>query len=134
VQIISIIIGEGGSGGAVAIATANRVLMLEHSFYSVISPEGCASILWKTASANEQAASAQKLTAQDLLLLGVIDEIIPEPVGGAHRDRSLMISRVIEAVEKWLVKNPAGKNFADEREKRFVSIGVGGDIRPLAKV
>lgn len=80
VPIISVVIGEGGSGGAVAIATANRVLMLEHAFYSVVSPEGCASILWKTAAAKEAAAEAQKLTAQDLFQLGVIDRVIQSPL------------------------------------------------------
>jgi acetyl-CoA carboxylase carboxyl transferase subunit alpha len=98
VPIISVIIGEGGSGGAVAIAAANRVLMLEHSVYSVISPEGCASILWKTSAANELAATAQKLTAQDLMELGVIDKIISEPIGGAHRDKNLTIGNVTESL------------------------------------
>ena len=90
VPIISVITGEGGSGGAVALATGNKVIMLEHSIYSVISPEGCASILWRSADNNEQAANALKLTAQDLLKLNVIDEIIPEPIGAAHRDLSLI--------------------------------------------
>ena len=93
VPIISVITGEGGSGGAVALATGNKVIMLEHSIYSVISPEGCASILWRSADNNEQAANALKLTAQDLLKLNVIDEIIPEPIGAAHRDHdSIMFS------------------------------------------
>ena len=86
VPLISVIIGEGGSGGAVAFATANRVAMLEHSIYSVISPEGCASILWKDAEKMREAAEALRLTAQDLKQLGVTDRIIPEPLGGAHRD------------------------------------------------
>src|SRR5689334_18391473 len=86
VPIISIIVGEGGSGGAVAIAAANRVLMFEHAIYSVISPEGCASILWRTADKAADAAEAMKITAQDQLALGVIDRIVPEPLGGAHRD------------------------------------------------
>ena len=84
--IFSFIIGEGGSGGAVALATGNRVIMLEHAIYSVISPEGCASILWRSANESEKAAESLKLTAQDLLELEVIDEIIKEPRGGAHRD------------------------------------------------
>jgi acetyl-CoA carboxylase carboxyl transferase subunit alpha len=83
---ISIIIGEGGSGGAIALASSNKVIMLENSIYSVISPEGCASILWRDPSKSLQAAEAMKLTAKDLLKLGVIDEIISEPLGGAHRD------------------------------------------------
>jgi acetyl-CoA carboxylase carboxyl transferase subunit alpha len=122
--IISVIIGEGGSGGAVAIATANRVLMLEHSFYSVISPEGCASILWKTGSANELAAKAQKLTAQDLLQLGVIDEIIPEPIGGAHRDKANTIKTVISSVEKHLLDLiDSRENFKERRAEKFINIG-----------
>ena len=85
IPIISLITGEGGSGGAVALATANKVIMLEHSIYSVISPEGCSSILWRSADNNEQAANALKLTAQDLLQFKVIDEIIPEPIGAAQK-------------------------------------------------
>ncbi len=88
--IISVVIGEGGSGGAIAIATANRVLMLEHSIYSVISPEGCASILWRSADKVKESTEALRLTAQDLRKLGVIDEIISEPLGGAHRDYDTM--------------------------------------------
>jgi acetyl-CoA carboxylase carboxyl transferase subunit alpha len=122
VPIISVVIGEGGSGGAVAIATANRVLMLEHSIYSVISPEGCASILWKTASANELAATAQKLTAQDLLALGVIDRIIPEPLGGAHRDKNLTIKSVIEALALELEAVTRIENQRVDRELRFTQL------------
>ena len=84
--VVATVIGEGGSGGAIALAAGDAVLMLEHSIYSVISPEGCASILWKDASHAAQAAEAMRLTAQDLLALRLIDEIVPEPVGGAHRD------------------------------------------------
>jgi acetyl-CoA carboxylase carboxyl transferase subunit alpha len=125
VPIISVVIGEGGSGGAVAIAVANRVLMLEHSIYSVISPEGCASILWKTASANEIAATAQKLTAQDLLRLGIIDEIIPEPLGGAHRDKTRMVKHVLDALSSELLalEQDAG-NFRADRENKFVQMGA----------
>ena len=90
VPLISVIIGEGGSGGAVAFATANRLVMLEHSIYSVISPEGCASILWKDAEKMREAAEALRLTAQDLKTLGICDQIIAEPKGGAHRDLSLI--------------------------------------------
>src|SRR5699024_5740562 len=86
VPMVAAIVGEGGSGGAVALASANRVLMFEHAVYSVISPEGCASILWRTAEKAPQAAEAMKLTAQDLAALSVIDRIVPEPMGGAHRD------------------------------------------------
>jgi hypothetical protein len=88
----AVIIGEGGSGGAVAIATANRVAMLEHSIYSVISPEGAASILWRDSSKAQEAATNMKITAQDLLKFGVIDQIIPEPLGGAHRDPKAAIA------------------------------------------
>ncbi|MDR1208541.1 MAG: acetyl-CoA carboxylase carboxyltransferase subunit alpha [Holosporales bacterium] len=119
VPIISVIIGEGGSGGAVAIATANRVLMLEHSVYSVISPEGCASILWKTATANELAAVAQKLTAQDLMELGVIDKIIPEPLGGAHRDKNLTIKSVAEALAIELDALLRIESIKEDRSAKF---------------
>lgn len=101
VPLISIIIGMGGSGGAIAIATANRILMLENSIYSVISPEGCASILWRSADKAKEAAEALKLTAQDLKQLGVIDEIIAEPTGGAHRD----VLTTIENVDKTIYRN-----------------------------
>ena len=94
VPLVSVIIGEGGSGGAVAFATANRVAMLEHSIYSVISPEGCASILWKASDKMREAAEALRLTAQDLKALGVIDRIVSEPVGGAQRHRDEMFDRV----------------------------------------
>ena len=102
VPLISIIIGMGGSGGAIAIATANRILMLENSIYSVISPEGCASILWRSADKAKEAAEALKLTAQDLKNFGVIDEIIAEPIGGAHRDPSAAIEKVDEAIYRHL--------------------------------
>ncbi|MBK6895127.1 MAG: acetyl-CoA carboxylase carboxyltransferase subunit alpha [Alphaproteobacteria bacterium] len=100
VPIISVIIGEGGSGGAIAIATADRVYMLEHAIYSVISPEGCASILWKTADYAKEAAAALKLTANDLMELKLIDGIIEEPMGGAHRNRSDTILNVANQIEK----------------------------------
>ena len=102
VPIIATIIGEGGSGGAVALATANTILMLENSIYSVISPEGCASILWKDAAKAEQAAGALCLTAQDLLRFGLIDEIVPEPVGGAHRHPIETIEEVGKAIDRYL--------------------------------
>lgn len=125
VPILSVVIGEGGSGGAVAIATANRVLMLEHAFYSVVSPEGCASILWKTAAAKEVAAEAQKLTAQDLFQLGVIDRVISEPLGGAHRDKHGTIRTVLGILEEEL----AGLlerdiDFKKEREMKFMRMGA----------
>jgi acetyl-CoA carboxylase carboxyl transferase subunit alpha len=125
VPIVSVIIGEGGSGGAIAIATANHVIMLEHSFYSVISPEGCASILWKTAKANAQAAVEQKLTAGDLFKFGVIDEIIQEPVGGAHRNKKRTISSVLEQIEEQLGNMTSRENddLRVEREERFLKFG-----------
>ena len=102
VPLVSVIIGEGGSGGAVAFATADRLAMLEHSIYSVISPEGCASILWKDAEKMKEAAAALRLTAQDLLTLGVADRIIPEPRGGAQRDRADTVARVGVAITEML--------------------------------
>jgi len=102
VPIISVVIGEGGSGGAVAIAVADKIYMLEHSTYSVISPEGCASILWRDGSHAKEAAAALKLTAQDLMELKLIDDIISEPVGGAHRNKEKMIKSVGDQIEKGL--------------------------------
>jgi acetyl-CoA carboxylase carboxyl transferase subunit alpha len=103
VPTISIITGEGGSGGAVALAVANNILMLEHAIYSVISPEGCSSILWRTSQKANQAAEALKLTAQDMQKFDIIDEIIPEPTGGAHRDPQLAIKKIGDAVENRLI-------------------------------
>lgn len=102
VPLISVIIGMGGSGGAIAIAAANRILMLENSIYSVISPEGCASILWRSADKAKEAAEALRLTAADLKAMGVIDEIIAEPVGGAHRDTMTAIEKVDESIYRHL--------------------------------
>ena len=125
VPFVSVITGEGGSGGAVAIATADSVLMLEHSVYSVISPEGCASILWRDGARAQDAAKAMKITARDLERLGVVDGIIPEPVGGAHRDPGTAIKRVGAAVLKELDAldglDPAAR-VARRREK-FLDIG-----------
>ena len=95
---VAVILGEGGSGGAIALATANRVLMLEHAIYSVISPEGAASILWRDTTKAQEAATNMKITAQDMVRFGVIDAIIPEPVGGAHRDPSATIAATGEAI------------------------------------
>ncbi|WP_346892470.1 acetyl-CoA carboxylase carboxyltransferase subunit alpha [uncultured Roseibium sp.] len=122
---VSVVIGEGGSGGAIAIATANKVLMLEHAIYSVISPEGAASILWRDSARAQDAATNMKITAQDLLQLGVIDGIIEEPVGGAHRARETVIDRTGSAIETALA-DLAGKS-ADEirkhRREKFLAIG-----------
>ena len=97
---ISIIIGEGGSGGAIALASSNKVIMLEHSIYSVISPEGCASILWRDPTKSLEAAEAMKLTADELLNLKIIDEIIPEPIGGAHRDTDQIADEIKKSILK----------------------------------
>ncbi|WP_234854995.1 acetyl-CoA carboxylase carboxyltransferase subunit alpha [Paracoccus everestensis] len=125
VPLVSVIIGEGGSGGAVAFATANRIAMLEHSIYSVISPEGCASILWKDAERMRDAAEALRLTAQDLKKLGVIDRIIGEPVGGAQRDPAAAIKAVGEEIAAMLAELD-GKKPADlirDRRQKFLDMG-----------
>lgn len=125
VPIITTIIGEGGSGGAVALAFANVVMMLEHAIYSVISPEGCASILWRTRDKKEEAATAQKLTAQDLKKLGVIDTIIPEPLGGAQRGPQAAIQAVGDAIEARL--KPLllldRKAVREQRRQKFLTMG-----------
>ena len=123
VPVLSMIIGEGGSGGAVAFATANFIGMLEHSVYSVISPEGCASILWRTVTKKQEAAVAQKMTAQHLKSFGVIDEIIPEPLGGAHRHREEIIERVGDCLFTQLKLMQGQTNFADKRRKKFLMMG-----------
>jgi len=131
--LISVIVGEGGSGGAVALAAANRVLMLEHSVYSVISPEGCASILWKDAAGKGEnkapdAAEAMKIAAQDLLDLGVIDGVVAEPIGGAHRDPELTIERLGDAVETAIgeVETLSAEDLRARRREKFISIGRAG--------
>lgn len=128
VPVVSIIIGEGGSGGALAFAVANRVAMLEHSIYSVISPEGCASILWKDSQKMREAAIALRLTAQDLKTLDVIDRIIDEPTGGAHRDPVFVIDKVKQALGEMLgelLEFSPEKLLADRREK-FLKMGSHG--------
>ena len=122
IPIISLITGEGGSGGAVALATANRVIMLEHSIYSVISPEGCSSILWRSADNNEQAANALKLTAQDLLQLKVIDEIISEPIGAAHRNPETLYNSILNNLKQSLKQLSflTGDELKNTRKKRFL--------------
>jgi acetyl-CoA carboxylase carboxyl transferase subunit alpha len=128
VPLISVIIGEGGSGGAVAFATANRLVMLEHSIYSVISPEGCASILWKDAEKMREAAEALRLTAQDLKTLGICDQIIAEPKGGAHRDRKATMKTVGATLGKLL--DELGKKSPDrlmkDRRQKFLDMGTKG--------
>jgi acetyl-CoA carboxylase carboxyl transferase subunit alpha len=125
VPVIAAIVGEGGSGGAVALAAANRVLMFEHAIYSVISPEGCASILWRTADKAGEAAEAMKITAADLQALGVIDRIVPEPLGGAHRDRNGAISALKSAiVEELSAADPLSpEDLVARRRARFLAIG-----------
>jgi len=128
VPLVSVIIGEGGSGGAVAFAAANRVLMLEHSIYSVISPEGCASILWKDAEKMREAAAALRLTAQDLLKLGLIDEIVKEPLGGAQRGPEATMAAVGKAIAGAL-KDLSGKKPSElvkERRQKFLDMGSKG--------
>ena len=128
VPLVAVIIGEGGSGGAVAFATANRVAMLEHSVYSVISPEGCASILWKDSEKMREAAEALRLTAQDLQKLGVIDRIIKEPLGGAQRDRKDTIEAVGKSIEAML-KDLVGKkpeSLVRDRRQKFLDMGAKG--------
>jgi acetyl-CoA carboxylase carboxyl transferase subunit alpha len=125
VPIVSVIVGEGGSGGAIALATADRVLMLEHSIYSVISPEGCAAILWRSSDQASTAAEALKLTAQDLLGFKLIDEVIKEPLGGAHRGRSTTIQTVGDAVERHLreLVNVPGPELRHRRREKFLQMG-----------
>tara|TARA_B100001123_G_C15244319_1_gene1000310 strand:- start:367 stop:1470 length:1104 start_codon:yes stop_codon:yes gene_type:complete len=125
VPIISVIIGEGGSGGAIALASANKVLMLENAIYSVISPEGCASILWRDPSKSLEAARAMKLTAEELLKINIIDEIIKEPAGGAHRNREQIVSSTKLALIKYLdeYKSYNGQEIYEQRKAKFLNIG-----------
>ena len=128
VPLVSVIIGEGGSGGAVAFATANRLAMLEHSVYSVISPEGCASILWKDAEKMREAADALRLTAQNLRELGICDKIVKEPLGGAHRDPAAAIDAVGEALKGMLSElgKSDAKALRDGRRRKYLDLGSKG--------
>lgn len=123
--MISVVIGEGGSGGAIAIATADRVYMLEHSIYSVISPEGCASILWRSSQQAEEAATALKLTAQDLYGLKLIDGIIPEPLGGAHRNPAAAMAAVSGQIEKALSEMSPwdSERLIKRRQQKYLAMG-----------
>lgn len=128
VPFISVVIGEGGSGGAIALATANTVLMLEHAVYSVISPEGCASILWRSNEQAQDAAEALKLTAEDLLALDVIDEIVPEPLGGAHRNREEMFAAFSSSLDRALrdLAGQDGDTLRAKRREKFLAMGKKG--------
>ncbi len=125
VPTFAIVIGEGGSGGAIALASSNRVIMLENAIYSVISPEGCATILWRDPKKTLDAAKAMKLSAINLLELKVIDEIIPEPVGGAHRDRDLILDNIRKSIENNLNRflNMTGEEIFNQRKNKFLEIG-----------
>ena len=125
VPLIAVVVGEGGSGGAVALAAANRVLMFEHAVYSVISPEGCASILWRTSDKAADAAEAMKITAPDLLALGVADRIVPEPTGGAHRDPVAAIAALKQAlIEEISALQALGPDeLLAQRRAKFLAIG-----------
>jgi acetyl-CoA carboxylase carboxyl transferase subunit alpha len=125
VPFIATIIGEGMSGGALAIATANRVFMLEHSIYAVISPEGCASILWRSADKAQDAAAAMKITAQDLLDLKIIDAVVPEPMGGAHRNPEAAINSVGDTIERALndMASMGGEQIRKQRREKFLGMG-----------
>ena len=128
VPFVSVIVGEGGSGGALALATANRILMLEHSIYSVASPEACASILWRSREKAKEAAEALKVTADSLNDLGVIDRILKEPVGGAHRERDLIINQVGDAVIEELddLSQLSKDELRRDRRKKFLDMGRKG--------
>lgn len=123
--MVSVIVGEGGSGGAIGIAAANKVLILEHSIYSVISPEGCASILWRDAARARDAAEAMKITAQPLLSNKIVDEVISEPLGGAHRDPANAIRSVCDAIDRNLtsLEGLSPKELRQQRKERFYAIG-----------
>lgn len=125
VPIVSAVLGEGGSGGAVALAAGNRILMLEHAVYSVISPEGCASILWRSADKAADAAEAMKMTAQDLKLLGVVDQVVPEPLGGAQRDPDAAIDTVADGIARALgeLEGLAPDALRRQRREKFLAMG-----------
>ncbi len=130
VPTISIIIGEGGSGGAIALASSNRILMFENAIYSVISPEGCASILWRDPKKTLEAATAMKLTSKDLLKLKIIDEIILEPSGGAHRDKDLTLLKLKKSLKKNLEEftTMSRRDIIEHRKNKFLSIGRDKDV------
>ncbi len=126
VPLVAMVLGEGGSGGAVALAAADRVLMMEHAVYSVISPEGCASILWRTGDKADEAAAAMRITASDLKSLGVVDQVIEEPLGGAHRDHAGTIANISEALFSSLgaLDGIAPADLRTRRQDKYLRIGV----------
>ena len=128
VPVVVVVTGEGGSGGAIAVAVGNQILMMEHAIYSVVSPEGCASILWRTADKKQEAAAAQKFTAQDLSALKVIDTIIPEPLGGAHRNHNQAFASAKMAIKEALKKmsGKSGDELQSERREKFLAMGKIG--------
>ncbi len=140
VPTLAIIIGEGGSGGAIALASSSKVIMLENAIYSVISPEGCATILWRDPKKMLDAAKAMKLSAKDLLELDIIDEIINEPIGGAHRDREIIISNIKNSIKKNLdyFKSMSSEEIYNERKNKFLKIGRGNgfmsDVEQLSSL
>jgi acetyl-CoA carboxylase carboxyl transferase subunit alpha len=125
VPAVCVVVGEGGSGGALAIGVANRVLILENAIYSVISPESCAAILWRDAAEAEKAAEALKLTAYDLLELGVVDRVVDEPIGGAHKSREETVRRVREALleEMATLSGMGAEALREQRRRRFRDLG-----------
>lgn len=133
VPIISIVIGEGGSGGALALGVTDRILMLEHSVYSVISPEGCAAILWDNPAKVPDAAAALKMTAQDLVGLGIVDEVIPEPVGGAHRGPRAVADRVAKVLTNHLyhLTELSTDDLVSQREQKYRKMGIVGRLVPV---
>ncbi|HZN45885.1 MAG TPA: acetyl-CoA carboxylase carboxyltransferase subunit alpha [Nitrospiraceae bacterium] len=133
VPIISIVIGEGGSGGALALGVTDRILMLEHSVYSVISPEGCAAILWDNPAKVPDAAAALKMTAQDLVGLGIVDEVIPEPVGGAHRGPRAVADRVAKVLTNQLYQltELSTDQLLGQREQKYRKMGIVGRLVPV---
>ena len=134
VPIVAVVIGEGGSGGALALGVADRVLMLENAVYSVITPEGCAAILWKTASAKEKAAEAMKMTAGDLSELNVVDEVLPEPLGGAHEDWQTTADVVREGLVRHLVEltNVTPDELLEQRWRKFLAMGEWKETKARA--
>jgi acetyl-CoA carboxylase carboxyl transferase subunit alpha len=129
---VAVIVGEGGSGGAIAIATANRVLMLEHAIYSVISPEGAASILWRDTAKAQEAATSMKITAQDMVRFGIIDAVVPEPTGGAHRDPAAAVAAAGKAIAEALaeLKPLPRESVRRQRREKFLAMGRAGSFPP----